>query len=66
MIKVFFKVFFPPTISKDITENDSKRSLGGTSLAVQWLRLCTSTVGAWVPSLVKELRPHMPHSQKTK
>ena len=43
MIKVFLKVLFPPTISKDVTENDSKRSLGGTSLAVQWLRLCTST-----------------------
>ena len=65
MIKVFLKVLFPPTISKDVTENDSKRSLGGTSLAVQWLRLCTSTAEAWVPSVVVELRSHMPHSQKT-
>ena len=45
MIKLFLKVFFPPTVSKDVTENDSKRSLGGTSLAVQWLRLGASTAG---------------------
>ena len=33
----------------------------GTSLAVQWLRLCTSTAaGARVPSLVRKLRSHMP------
>ena len=29
----------------------------GTSLVVQWLRLCTSNVEARVQSLVKELRP---------
>ena len=34
----------------------------GTSLAVQWLRFHTSTEGVWVPSLVDELRPHMPKS----
>ena len=28
---------------------------------VQWLRLLTSTAGAWVPSLVKELSSCMPH-----
>ena len=28
---------------------------------VQWLRLLTSTAGAWVPSLVRELSSHMPH-----
>ena len=30
-----------------------------TSLVVWWLRLCISTQGAWVPSLVRELRSHM-------
>ena len=29
------------------------------SLAVQWLRLCTSTAGAWVQLLVGELRSCM-------
>ena len=29
---------------------------------VQWLRPLTSTVGAWVPSLVKELSSCMPHN----
>ena len=27
--------------------------------SVQWLRLCASTEGAWVQSLVLELRSHM-------
>ena len=31
----------------------------GISLAVQWLRLCTSTAGAWVQLLVGELRSCM-------
>ena len=33
-----------------------KRKLLGTSLAVQWLRLCLPMQGVWVQSLVKELR----------
>ena len=36
----------------------------GTSLAVQWLRLCLPMQGVWVRSLVGELRSHMPLSQK--
>ena len=32
----------------------------GTSLAVQWLRLCTSTAGGADSSLAGELRSHMP------
>ena len=32
----------------------------GTSLVVQWLRLCSSTQGAQVQSVVRELRPQMP------
>ena len=32
----------------------------GTYLVVQWLGLRTSIVGAWVWSLVRELRPCMP------
>ena len=36
----------------------------GTSLAVQWLRLCATTAGAWVQSLVRELGSRMPSSEK--
>ena len=38
----------------------------GTSLAVQWLRLCfpKQQVGVW--SLIRELRSYKPHSQNTK
>ena len=38
----------------------------GTSLAIQWLRLHLSMQGVQVQSLVRELRYHMPHGQKTK
>ena len=44
------------------------RSKTGTSPAVQWLRLCLALPmqGMRVQSLVRELRSHMPHRQKTK
>jgi len=38
----------------------------GTSLAVQWLRLCLPIQGLQVQSLAGELRSHMPHGQKKK
>ena len=38
-----------------------KKLILGNSLAVQWLRLCTSTAGAQVWYLIRELRSHMPH-----
>ena len=41
----------------------------GTFLAVQWLGhpgLCASTAGAWVRSLVGELRPHKKKKKKEK
>ena len=38
----------------------------GTSLVVQWLRLCPPVQGVWVWSLVGVLRSHMPGGQKTK
>ena len=34
--------------------------LRGTSLVVLFLRLCLSMQGEWVPSLIRELRSHMP------
>ena len=34
--------------------------LRGTPLTNQWLRLCASMQGAWVPTLVRGLRSHMP------
>ena len=32
----------------------------------QWLRFCTTTAGAWVPSSVGELRSHMLYSTAKK
>ena len=31
----------------------------GTSLVVQWLRICLVMQGMWVRSLVRELRSHV-------
>ena len=42
-----------------VSDNFRDTRESGTSLAVQWLRLCTSTAGAWVPSLVRELTFHI-------
>ena len=36
----------------------------GTSLVVQWLRLCLPMQGVWVRSPVRELRSHMARDQK--
>ena len=36
----------------------------GTSLVVQWLRLCLPVQGVQVRSLVRKLRSHMPLSEK--
>ena len=36
------------------------------SLVVQWLRLCLPAQGVCIPSLVRELRSHMPRGQKNK
>ena len=41
------------------TPNGHRKSIAGTSLVVQWLRLQASTAGAQVPSLVGVLRPPM-------
>ena len=44
----------------------SKITLLETSLVVQCLGLCASTAGVMVQFLVRELRSHMPHSQRNK
>ena len=44
----------------------SLKTILGTSLAVQWLRLYTLTAGAWVWPLVGELRSPIPHGQTRK
>ena len=53
-----------------IAENQEKRKAKGrefgTSLAVQWVRLCLSKQGMQVPSPVGVLRPHLPRDQKSK
>ena len=43
----------------NITQKEGRH---GTSLAVQWLRLHASAAGDTVPSLVRELRSHVPCS----
>ena len=37
-----------------------KSGVSGTSLVVQWLRLCAPDVGAWVQSLIRERDPTRP------
>ena len=44
----------------------SKLCVPGTWVAVQWLRLHLPVQGVRVQSLVRELRVHMPHHQKTR
>ena len=34
-----------------------KKEQGGTSLVVQWVRLCAPNMGVWVQPLVGELDP---------
>ena len=46
-------------------ENKKKATLG-TSLTVQWLRLCFAMQVVQVRSLIGEVRSHMAHSQKIK
>lgn len=45
---------------EDQLRGDCDKKMIRTSLVNQWLRLCTSNTGAWVPSLVRELRSHLP------
>ena len=51
-------------IFKNDKEKHNLKILLGTSLMVQWLRLDLPKQGAWVQSLVREMRSHMPHGQK--
>ena len=43
-----------------------KNNYLGTSLVVQWLRICLATQGKWIWSLVGELRSHMPRGNDPK
>ena len=52
--------------SETFTLRRSLKLREGTSLAIQWLRLCLPTQGVKVQFLVRKLRSHIPHSQKTK
>jgi len=48
-----------------MTSNYQKEAIG-TTLAVQWLRFQASNAGAWVQSLIRELRSRVSHDQKAK
>ena len=43
---------------------DAERQQGGTSLAVQWLKIHLPVQGMWVQSLVRELRSQIPGATK--
>ena len=45
-------------LSRGKTDRQLEEAVGGTSLVVQWLRIHLAVQGAWVPSLVRALRPH--------
>ena len=63
--KVTWKMLTPvPSIQQGSTWFN--KSLSGTSLAVQWLRLHLLMQGVWVWSLVRKGRFHMSQSQKNK
>ena len=67
--KMFCKAILPITSGKCITGVDwvmglFKSSHWGTSLVVQWLRLCFPMKRVWVPVLVEKLGSHMPYVQK--
>jgi len=47
-----------------LKESVKRQSHVGTSLVVQWLRLCLPMQGVWVGSLVEELGSHMPSAKK--
>ena len=56
-----------PVFVLRLTVNSGLRHLrAGTSLVVQWLRLCLPVQELQVLSLVSELRSHVPASRKTK
>ena len=42
-----------------MTNNSTENQAIGTSLVVQWLRICLAMQGTQVRSLVEELRSHM-------
>ena len=52
--------------SQATTMKSPNRIEKGTSLAVQWLRLCLPMQGVWIWFLVWELKYHVPCAQKKK
>ena len=52
-------------IAHGVEESQTRLSMH-TVINIQWLRLHTFTPGAWVQSLVRELRSHKPHSAEKK
>ena len=57
---------FSPSRSLELEQELCQELVPGTFLAVQWLRLHLPMQEVPVRSLVRELRSHMPHGQKTK
>ena len=61
-----FRNLLQALMGLNIQLNSWLRSITGTSLPVQWLRLHLPMQRVWVRSLMGELRPHMSWGQKTK
>lgn len=54
----------PQTLSFS-SHQDLRNSCPGTSLVVQWSRLCLPMQRVWIPYPIRKLRAHMLHGQKT-
>ena len=63
MSLAFAGKFFTTESPRDLTRS---ANFLGTSLVIQWLRLCLPMQRLWVQSLVGELRSHMPQAKKPK
>ena len=53
-------------VQREILKGMSLKRLPGTSLVVQWLRLCFPMQNSWVQSLVGELRSHVPRDNEAR
>ena len=65
LLVYFGKSFFRVLAVKFFCSHSSsyKKYILGTSLVVQWLRICVAMQGRQILFLVRELRSHMPREQ---
>ena len=56
----WYRIHASHVSDKKLMSKIYKELIHGTSLVVQWLRIHLPMKGIWVPSLARELRPHVP------